>query len=147
MFNIIVLFLHFCKAARDLRPWLRAQAYTSTCSCGKERVRKCSRLWEARSIDLFYVFIIVCVSVYCVFIFKNKHNIKQLAREFYGFFYLRKGDFLVIKYRFSQYRFMIRVRKFEIRIRSENLQIVYKNYLDCPSGSFWPFSVQYLVKP
>ena len=21
------------------------------------------------------------------------HNIKQLAREFYGFFYLRKGDF------------------------------------------------------
>ena len=79
--------------------------------------------------------------------YKNKHKIKKWLGNFMKFFYLRKGDFLVIKNRFSQYRYMIPVRKFEIRIRSKNLHIVYKNHLDSRNGRFWPFLVRYVVKP
>ena len=61
------------------------------------------------------------------------------------FFKLRKCPFFRRKYRFSQYRYTIPVRKFEIRIRSEKLHIVYKNHLDSPKGRFWLFFlVRYL---
>ena len=52
------------------------------------------------------------------------------------------------KYRFSQYRYTIPIRKFEIRIRSEKSHIVYKNHLESPKGRFWPFFlVRYLAMP
>ena len=62
------------------------------------------------------------------------------------FFYLRKSDFWVIKYRFSHDRYQIRVRNFKIRIRGQKLPIHYKIRHLTTKGRFWSnFLVRYLV--
>ena len=46
-------------------------------------------------------------------LYRNTHNIKKLVGEFWRiFFYLRKCDFLVIKYRFSHDRYIFPVQFF-----------------------------------
>ena len=93
---------------------------------------------RSTSINVYiFIWVIFCIKI---------HLLSQNSVVPFGaFFKFRKNQFFQTKYRFSQYRYTIPVRKFEIRIRSEKLHIVYKNHLDSPKGRFWPFFlVRYL---
>ena len=57
---------------------------------------------------------------------------KNSEVPFDAFFWFAKNWYFRRKYRFSLYRYTIPVRKFEIRILSDKLHIVYKNHRDSP---------------
>ena len=74
------------------------------------------------------------------------HLISKNCEVNFGEFFLNREKVIFRrKYRFSRYRYMITVRKIEIRMRRQKFHIGCKNHLESPRVRFWPFFlVRYL---